>query len=255
MPGAITVPLADDEARRHDDVPRPVEAPNGWGRVGVARVDADHYHEPLHAPHAVHPVPHGGEFGHGYHSLGDLLGNLAGFGGHGLGDLGAYDHAAPVFVMPVEHLQINNNTFIQNNLTENNTLIFNAADGGHLDVGGDVNALALGSSHVVVDEFHQAGSPADAGFGGNGFFGGGGGNAGGFDAVLVGHLPAEGGSGPSPLVIIPIEHLEVNNNTFVQNTQTENNTLVFNAGNGGTIGVDGDINAVANQQALVDHHV
>ncbi len=249
MPGAITVPLAEDEGRRHDDVPRPVEAPNGWGRVGVARVDADHYQEPLHAQHAVHQAPHGYDFGHGHHDLGDLLGNLAGFGGHGFGDLGG-----PVFVIPVEHLQINNNTFIQNNLTENNTLVFNAADGGHLDVGGDVNALALGSSHVVVDEFHQAGGPADAGFGGSGFFGGGGG-AGGFDAVLVGHLPEQAGSGASPLVIIPIEHLEVNNNTFVQNTQTENNTLVFNAGNGGTIGVDGDINAIANQQALVDHHV
>lgn len=251
-PGPISVPLAENEGRHGGDVPKPVEAPNGWGRFGVARVDADHYREPLHQPHALQPAHHApGHDGFGFHGLSHVgdLGDVAGFD---LGHFGAFAPGTPVLVVPIEHLEINNNTFIQNTLNENNTIIFNAANGGDVDIGGSVNALGLGTSHIAVDSFHQSGSAADLGWGPNAF-----GEAGGFDAVLVGHLPAEAlppGSGPSPLVIVPIEHLEVNNNTFIQNTQNETNTLLFNAGDGGSIDVAGNVTALASQQALIEHH-
>ena len=197
----------------------------------------------------AHHAP--GPDAYGFHGLSHFgeLGDLAGFD---LGHFGAFGAGAPVILIPIDHLEINNNTFIQNTLNETNNIVFNAANGGDVDIGGNVNALGLGTSHISVDEFHQAGSAADLGWGPSAF-----GEAGGFDAVLIGHLPAEAlppGSGPSPLVIIPIEHLEVNNNTFIQNTQTETNNILFNAAGGGSIDVGGDVTALASQQALIEHH-
>jgi hypothetical protein len=241
-----------------------------------------HHAAHAHAPSggAGHPAPHGsptggaglptshaGEGGQG-HGLPDGHGGDHG-GDHGLGGLsfddfgpGFFDHlpsGTPIVVMPIDHLEINNNTLIENNLTENTNVVFNAADGGTVDVGGDVNALTFGSSQISLDQMHLADSShstgADLGWGEGAF-----GEAGGYDAVLYGQVPASDyhGAGPAPFVIMPIDHLEINNNTLVQNTQVENTNLFFNAGQGGTIDVDGNVNALSSQQALIDpsgsHH-
>lgn len=72
------------------------------------------------------------------------------------------------------------------------------------------------------------------------------GEAGGFDAVLVGHLIGQlAGSGLGPIVVIPIEHLEINNITQVETTQ-----VLLNAANGGSIQIGGAVNAEASQGLL-----
>ena len=274
-----SAPQSDHDGPRNHDVPKPIEAPHGHGRFHVARHDDDHDygfrhtqapqpagHHPYDGPqhhgpsgwasewcHAQAPQPashhsYDGPQHHGPSAWASEWGDV----GHLQQLLGPYGAGSPTLVIPIEHLEINNNTLIQNHLTENTNVIFNAADGGSVDVGGNVNALSFGTSQIVVDQVQQFGgscAAAELGWGENAW-----GEAGGFEAVLFGHLPAEAlpaGYGPSPLVIIPIEHLEINNNTIVQNTQVENTNILFNASHGGDIGVGGDVNALSSQQSLI----
>ena len=55
---------------------------------------------------------------------------------------------------------------------------------------------------------------------------------------------------------MPIEELNVTNNTVVQNTQVETTNVLFNAEDGGTIDVGGNVNALSQQQAQIEpaHH-
>ena len=70
--------------------------------------------------------------------------------------------------------------------------------------------------------------------------------AGGFDAVLVGHLLGDHGGGGYPsVVVIPIEHLEINNTNLFETTQ-----IFLNASNGGSIQVGGSVDAESNQGLL-----
>lgn len=78
-------------------------------------------------------------------------------------------------------------------------------------------------------------------------------DAGGFAAVLAGHLPADafagGDHGP---VIFFINDLDVDLfNIINQNTIIQNTDISFDASNGGSIDVGGDLNAVAGQQAFL----
>jgi hypothetical protein len=113
---------------------------------------------------------------------------------------------------------------------------------------------------------HDGGShghPSDAGhvpssfgslFGGDdghGLFGGHGGAGGDLDAILFGHLDASGlhaGFGPGSVVVIPIEHLDINQNTLIQNTN-----ILFDAHGGGSVSVGGDVTAISSQTGLIDH--
>jgi hypothetical protein len=74
------------------------------------------------------------------------------------------------------------------------------------------------------------------------------------DALLFGHLagPLAGETGGS-LVIIPIEHLDVNTYNLVQNTLVENTNVLFNAADGGNIAVGGAVNALSSQTSLLDN--
>jgi hypothetical protein len=78
-------------------------------------------------------------------------------------------------------------------------------------------------------------------------------DAGGFLAVLAGHLPADtfagGDHGP---VIFFINDLDIDLfNIINQNTIIQNTDISFDASNGGSIDVGGDLNAVAGQQAFL----
>lgn len=82
--------------------------------------------------------------------------------------------------------------------------------------------------------------------------------AGGFEAVLLGHLfggSLPGGAG-SPVILISIDQLDIDFNTLIQNinqsTQIQNTQIVFNALDGGSVDVAGDVTAVSSQQSLVD---
>lgn len=79
------------------------------------------------------------------------------------------------------------------------------------------------------------------------------GEAGGFDAVLVGHLAEAlgGAAGGGTIIIVPIEHLEINSITQIENTE-----VFLNAANGGSISVGGSVNALGNQSLAdtVDDH-
>lgn len=87
----------------------------------------------------------------------------------------------------------------------------------------------------------QHGSPAyDLGWGDSAWA-----EAGGFDAVLVGHLLGDHGGGYPSIVVIPIDHLEINNNTLFETTQ-----IFLNASNGGSIQVGGSVDAESNQGLL-----
>jgi hypothetical protein len=76
-------------------------------------------------------------------------------------------------------------------------------------------------------------------------------DAGGFEAVLFGHLSnslgADGGS--SPIIVFAIEDLDVTFNTLNQITQVQNTLVFLNASDGGTIDVGGDVNASGFQSA------
>jgi hypothetical protein len=191
-----------------------------------------HAHAPASHEPAGHPdAPHGaGDGGFDWSHLLD---------GHGLSGV-------PFAVMPIDHLTLNNNSLIQNFITENNSIVFNAAPGSEIDVGGNVNAISAQQVEVQsVSASHGFGS--ELGWGEPAW-----GDAGGFDAVLVGHLAGPGGA-PGPLVLMPVEHLEINNNTLVQNFEVENTNITFNAGTGGTIDVDGSVNAISEQTGDFGH--
>jgi hypothetical protein len=171
---------------------------------------------------------------HGDSDFAHLLGHLPDFGGG-------------IAIIPIDHLTINNTTLIENHLTENNSIVFNAAPGGTVDVGGDVSALSAQQLDVhSVSASHAAGSElgwSDAAWG----------EAGGFEAVLFGHMPGLGGTGPGPLVIMPIDHLTINNTTLIQNFETQNTNVVFNAAAGGTVDVGGDVSALSSQVGDISH--
>jgi hypothetical protein len=75
--------------------------------------------------------------------------------------------------------------------------------------------------------------------------------AGGFEAVLFGHLSNSLGhaGGFPPIIVFAIEDLDVNFNTLNQITQVQNTLVLLNASNGGTIDVGGDVNASGLQSA------
>ncbi|PSC05534.1 hypothetical protein SLNSH_08060 [Alsobacter soli] len=78
----------------------------------------------------------------------------------------------------------------------------------------------------------------------------------GLDALLFGHLADQFGSpgaSGAPIVIIPIEHLDLTLVNLVQNTLVENTSVIFNAAPGGAIDVAGNVNALGSQTSLVDH--
>jgi hypothetical protein len=212
----------------------------------------DHGHAArLHAPPAdqhAHAASPQGEPGHA--PAADGPGGLFGGQGAGGGDLAHLLGQLPlsgggIAVIPVDHLTINNNQLIENHLTENTSIVFNAAPGGTVDVGGNVNALSAQQLEVQsVSSSHAGGSElgwSDAAWG----------EAGGFEAVLFGHLPGAAGG---PLVIMPVDHPTINNNTLVQNFEVENTNVVFNAAAGGTVDVGGDVNALGSQTGEIEHH-
>jgi hypothetical protein len=227
-----------------------------------------HHHQDAHAPrdagpHPLTPPAHADQHADGPSHVD--ASHLTAIDSHGAGggapnhypgfDAGDLDQlfghvpqlAGGIVVMPVDHLTINNNQFIENHLTENNSIVFNAAPGGTVDVGGDVSALS--AQHLDVQGLstsHASGS--ELGWGDAAW-----GEAGGFEAVLFGHMPGLGGAGPGPLVIMPVDHLTINNNSFVQNFETENTNIVFNAAAGGTVDVGGDVNALSSQTGEIGH--
>jgi len=79
------------------------------------------------------------------------------------------------------------------------------------------------------------------------------GEAGGFEAVLFGHLSNSLGhaGGSSPIIVFAIEDLDVNFNIMNQITQVQNTLVLLNALNGGTIDVGGDVNAIGLQSAEI----
>jgi hypothetical protein len=69
--------------------------------------------------------------------------------------------------------------------------------------------------------------------------------AGGFEAVLFGHLSGTLGpaGGAQPIFVIAIEDLDVEFNTLMQITQVQNTLVFLDASNGGAIDIGGDVNA------------
>jgi hypothetical protein len=228
-----------DSDRPHND--------NGDHDDGLARAH-DAGESAAGLPHSGEIVPHdGGDAGHHSTDAGLGWGDAGGFEQSLFGFLPQGADGAPIIIMPVDHLVLNHNTFIENTQIQNTDVIFNAGPGGDIDVDGDVNALSFQSSEINVDQLHQTSSSSGPELGwGDGAWG----EAGGFEAVLFGHLPTSG-EGPGPLVIMPVHDLVYNDNTFIHDTQVENTNIVFNA-NGGSIDVDGDVNAIGSQQALID---
>jgi hypothetical protein len=133
------------------------------------------------------------------------------------------------------NLEVNNNSFIQNTAIDNTSILLNAMNGGTVDIGGNVDAL---SSQQVANLFQGM---TDAS------------HTGGGETALLGQM--NGGFLPagSSIVIVPIDHLEINNNTYVQNTLVENTQIGFNAANGGTIDVGGSVNALGSQALVAPH--
>jgi hypothetical protein len=78
-------------------------------------------------------------------------------------------------------------------------------------------------------------------------------DAGGFEAVLFGHLSNGLGhaGGFPPVIVFAIEDLDVNFNTLNQITQVQNTLVFLDASDGGTIDVGGDVNASGFQSAGV----
>lgn len=230
---------ADHEASGPGDSPAHLPTPAGAAHApGLPEAAGDHTGHTQAGPIAQ---PEGGAGSN--NGLTELLGHLPS-GGEG----------APIFVVPVDHLQINNNAFISNTQVENTNIVFNADHGASVDVEGDVNAISFQGAQIEVNSFHMSGGghglAEDLGWGDAAW-----GEAGGFDAVLIGHLDdgaAPGCGHHSPIIIMPIEHLEINNNTFIQNTQIENTNIVFNADHGGDIDIDGDVNAISTQHAAIE---
>jgi hypothetical protein len=180
------------------------------GRIGD-RDGFDGDRDGIHGnPHA-----HGGDFGYGGMNSGHSI--------WAPGDTGWRPHL-----------------FSETSQTENPTY------GSGRSFGPDYEAPGQGCSHSP--------SPYAAPHGGDdghGIFGGHGGAGGDFDAILFGHLDAGGlhaGFGPGAIVVIPIEHLEINQNTLIQNTN-----ILFDAHDGGSVSVGGNVTAVSSQTGLIDH--
>jgi hypothetical protein len=215
--------------------------------------------------HGQHGLDHGHGLGPGWGP--EDWAHAGGFehilGGH----LGELAHGGPVVVVPIDHLVINNNTLIQNDVTQVTNLLLDTGPGGSIDIGGNVDAVSHQTTAIFSDQSHGFGNGTTTDFGlGQALFGDGTGEhgltgvglggAGGLDAVFFGHIPTSDGSA-SPLVIIPIENLEINNNTVLQNTATEVTNLQLNAGAGGAIHIGGDVEALSDQQTLIaaqDHN-
>jgi hypothetical protein len=212
------------------------------------RHDQHDHHEQFHrANHDVHGLnDHGGdrlfhEGGNwGDHTTSDALaahhaGADLGWGNAAWGDAGGFEavligglHGA----VPVGgNLEINNNTFLQNTATDNTSIVFNAENGGRVDVAGNVTAMPV---QQIESEFQGMGGNSHSSESGMlGQFGG-------------GFFPSSGGA----IVIVPVDHLEINNNTYVQNTLVENTLLDLNASNGGTIDIGGNVSALGSQAIL-----
>lgn len=121
----------------------------------------------------------------------------------------------------------------------------NPSFGSGRSFGPDYEDRGHGCSHAPSHPVSHGGDD------GHGLFGGPGGAGSDFDAILFGHLDAGGlhaGFGPGALVVIPIEHLEINQNTLIQNTN-----ILFDAHNGGSVTVGGDVTAASSQTGLIDH--
>jgi hypothetical protein len=244
-----------------------------YGGASVSEPRAAFGQLPPVVAHAHGAPAHHGPDGHGStahspheHGLGPGWGaedwaRAGGFehilGGH----LGELAHGGPVIVMPVDHLVINNNTLIQNDTTQVTNLLLDTGPGGSIDIGGNVDAVSHQTTAIFADQSHGFGNGTATDFGlGQALFGDGTGEhgltgvglggLGGLDAVFFGHLPSADG-GHSPLVVIPVENLEINNNTILQNTATEVTNLVLNAGAGGNIHIGGGVEAVSDQQTLI----
>ncbi|QRM27401.1 hypothetical protein [Microvirga sp. VF16] len=79
-------------------------------------------------------------------------------------------------------------------------------------------------------------------------------DAGGFDAVLFGHLSNSLGpaGGFPPIIVFAIDDLDVEFNTLIQTTQVQNTLVFLNAANGGSIDIGGDVNANGLQLASTE---
>jgi hypothetical protein len=168
--------------------------------------------------HSMHHA--GAELGWGDAAWGDA----GGFAAVLIGDL----HGAVPFG---GNLEINNNTFIQNTAVDNTSILLNASNGGTVDVGGNVTAMSLQQIESEFQGMSDTGHSGESGMLGQ--FGGG--------------FPPGGGGA---IVIVPVDHLEINNNTYIQNTLVENTLVDLNASNGGTIDIGGSVNALGSQALM-----
>lgn len=187
--------------------------------------------------HAGAPQAGWGGFGEGHHYDAVLFGHLAGAEGPG----------APMVVIPIEHLEVNNNTLIQNTSLANTNVLVNAGDGGHVNIGGSVSALGTSQS-IILDHAvtgHQGGGDLLHELGLD--------RAGDFDQLFGSAHGGFGHGAGGPIVIVPIDHLTINNNTLIQNTQVENTNVVLDAHGGGSIHVAGDVTAQSDQHSYIEH--
>jgi hypothetical protein len=158
----------------------------------------------------------------------------------------------PLLYAPVDHLDVHN-TFVENNVSQNSNILFAAGQGGSIEVGGDLNA-------ITDQSFAQHGSADGGGSGpgfelfltGNPYADSGWADAFGPEAVLFGHLPAQEGGGPGPIVVMPIHDLDMEN-TFIQNNIVQTHNVVLDA-RGGSIDIGGDLDVISSQHVLTDGH-
>jgi hypothetical protein len=80
-------------------------------------------------------------------------------------------------------------------------------------------------------------------------------DAGGFEAMLLGHLSDTlGPAGGFPQIIVfAIDDLDVEFNSLIQTTQIQNTLVFLNASAGGSIDIGGDVDANGFQSASVEH--
>ncbi len=133
------------------------------------------------------------------------------------------------------------------------------ASGGQLGSGNPFAGFGAPQDHGPAD-FGSHGPEAifSPMHGGAGLGGGDAGWASSFEHALIEHLPADlfgsgfgSGAGGFPLVVVPIDHLDVNTfNTF--NTFVDQTNVLLDAANGGQIAVGGNVDAFGTQTALLD---
>jgi hypothetical protein len=162
-------------------------------------------------------------------------GSELGWGDAAWGDAGGFDAVLigglPGAVPFGGNLELNNDTFIHNTAVQNTSIVFDAANGGSIDVAGSVTAMPV---EQIESGFQgMGGASLSSGSGILGQFG-------------SGFFPDGGGA----IVIVPADHLEINNNTYVQNTLVENTLVDLNASNGGTIDIGGSVNAIGSQSIV-----